>query len=763
MSKLLILLTVVTIARLAAKDIGDYDVSWTTQSRNSSESMPCGGRDIGLNVWVENGDILFYLSRSGAFDENNEMLKLGRVRLKLSPNPLNGTDFKQQLILREGGIRITGGGAAVDLWVDVFRPVVHVDIESKQAINVSSSYESWRYRDHAPAGKEFEANSYKVPQKFTVETYRDTIGFIGNRVLFYHRNRRDKENIFDTTVRLEGMAAVKDQMFDPVKNRTFGGEMQGANLTPAGVSFGKYANAEFEAWTLKSASPAKSHQLQIALNVAQSDTLDDWKTGLRAIWNAARENRTTALAKTRAWWEQYWDRSYILLDSPDEKVRHTGRNYQLFRYMLGCNAYGEFPTKFNGGLFTFDPVYVDKESTFTPDFRRWGGGTMTAQNQRLVYWPMLKSGDFDMMKPQFDFYLRSLRNAELRSEVYWHHKGASFTEQIEDFGLPNLAEWGLNRPASYDKGMQYNPWLEYLWDTVLEFCSMALDTQQYENADIHQYVPLIESCLQFFDEHYRYLASKRGIEVFDQDGHYVLYPGSATETFKMTYNSASTISALRVVLTQLLALPVRYLSDVQRKKWSEMLTRIPPIPFREVDGHKTIAAAQVWQRVQNVEAPQLYPVFPWGIYGIGHPDLDLALNTYNFDPYVIKFRSYIGWKQYNIFAARLGLSRDAAKYTTLKLHNGPFRFPAFWGPGFDWAPDHNWGGTGMIGLQEMLMQTVGKQIYLLPAWPKEWSVRFKLHAPYQTTVEGMVEEGTIHHLQVTPRSRTNDVITMKAQ
>lgn len=40
--------------------------TWTTQSKNSSESMPCGGGDIGMNVWVENGDVLVYMSRSGA-------------------------------------------------------------------------------------------------------------------------------------------------------------------------------------------------------------------------------------------------------------------------------------------------------------------------------------------------------------------------------------------------------------------------------------------------------------------------------------------------------------------------------------------------------------------------------------------------------------------------------------------------------------------------------------------------------------------------
>ena len=55
------------------------------------------------------------------------------------------------------------------------------------------------------------------------------------------------------------------------------------------------------------------------------------------------------------------------------------------RYMLGCNAFGSFLTKFNGGLFTYDPVLTDSTLKFTPDFQNWGGGTHTAQNQRLMY------------------------------------------------------------------------------------------------------------------------------------------------------------------------------------------------------------------------------------------------------------------------------------------------------------------------------------------------------------------------------------------
>jgi hypothetical protein len=62
----------------------------------------------------------------------------------------------------------------------------------------------------------------------------------------------------------------------------------------------------------------------------------------------------------------------------------------------------------------------------------------------------------------------------------------------------------------------------------------------------------------------------------------------------------------------------------------------------------------------------------------------------------------------------------------------------------------------------MLMQTDGKKILLLPAWPKEWNASFKLHAPYNTTVEGQVVNGEVIDLKVTPESRRKDIIILKS-
>ena len=745
-------------------EIEQCNIVWKSQSLNSSESMPCGGHDIGLNVWVENGDLLFYLSRSGTFDENNGFLKLGRVRIKLKPNPFDGGDFRQDLVLKEGSVRVSGSAhgcsAQITLWVDVHRPVVHVDITSSKPVNAEAIYESWRFSDLTQSPGESFANSYKWGPISQPVTFHDSIFFQNSGLVFFHRNRN--YTVFDPTVKQQGMENIKDSLFNPLPGLTFGGSMEGSAMRPAGKTSGKYLDTNFEGWKLESASPVRNHKIKIYLHTAQTGSTAEWQNGLKTITAEAQQAEKKALADTKAWWKDFWNRSYIFIhpdsSDPASGAWQAGRNYQLFRYMLACNAFGEYPTKFNGGMFTYDPVFVDPSRPFTPDYRNWGGGIHTAQNQRLVYFPMLKSGDFDMMKAQFEFYRRILRNGELRSEIYWGHKGACFTEQMENFGLPNMSEYGYSRPDYFDKGVEYNSWLEYTWDTALEFCLMILETQRFNGDNIERYIPLIESCLTFYDEHYQYLAKNRGSKTLDENGHLILYPGSAGETYKMAYNASSTIAALHTILTRMLELPDSFLTDTRRGEMKLMLTRIPPISFRECGGHATIAPAKIWERVNNTETMQLYPVFPWGIYGVGKPGLDTAINTWKYDPDALRFRSHVGWKQDNIFAARLGLADEAADLAVRKLSDSGRRFPAFWGPGFDWTPDHNWGGSGMIGLQEMLMQVDGQKIFLLPAWPKNWDVHFKLHAPYNTTVEGIVKQGKVEKLEVLPVSRFKDVV-----
>jgi hypothetical protein len=53
---------------------------------------------------------------------------------------------------------------------------------------------------------------------------------------------------------------------------------------------------------------------------------------------------------------------------------------------------------------------------------------------------------------------------------------------------------------------------------------------------------------------------------------------------------------------------------------------------------------------------------------------------------------------------------------------------------------------------------VNGKLNLFPAWPAEWDVDFKLHAPGKTIVEGVLKGGKLVSLKVTPKSREKDIV-----
>ena len=71
-----------------------------------------------------------------------------------------------------------------------------------------------------------------------------------------------------------------------------------------------------------------------------------------------------------------------------------------------------------------------------------------------------------------------------------------------------------------------------------------------------------------------------------------------------------------------------------------------------------------WTEIINVEIPQLYPVFPYEQYGLGKPDLQVAIDTWRYGDYNEDQLNHVSWHQQAIFCARMGLTADAARYTS---------------------------------------------------------------------------------------------------
>jgi hypothetical protein len=159
----------------------------------------------------------------------------------------------------------------------------------------------------------------------------------------------------------------------------------------------------------------------------------------------------------------------------------------------------------------------------------------------------------------------------------------------------------------------------------------------------------------------------------------------------------------------------------------------------------------------NCENPELYAVWPFWLFGVGKADLQAGVEAFQRRGE----KSMQGWSYDGQCAAILGLTEEAKRQILFKAGNSNpnKRFPAMWGPNYAWLPDQDHGSNIMLTLQNMLLFASGDKIELLPAWPKEWNVRFKLHAARQTVVEGKVINGRLTALKVIPASRRKDVVT----
>ncbi len=424
------------------------------------------------------------------------------------------------------------------------------------------------------------------------------------------------------------------------------------------------------------------------------------------------------------------------------------QSYILQRWVAACGGRGHWPIKFNGSIFTVEPSHTGKQP-YNADWRKWGGAFWW-QNTRLPYYPMLASGDFDLMEPLFRFYEGALPACAARAKLYYNAEGVYFPETMTDFGTYANRDYGWSRDGRAIGDVQCGYW-RWAWNQSLELTQIMLDYAAYTGDQrflSERALPMARQTLRYFDS--RFPRDDRGV--------LVISPTQAIETYwSGVVNDAPTVAGLRAVTGQLLALPETAGTPEDRALWKRMRAACPELPLAQLDGQSILSPAEKFDsKRSNIETPELYPLWPFRLYGPGKPHLDAAILTYN----KRISRSTVGWTQDGLFAALLGLTDPARDNLLARTRNSnpAFRFPAMWGPNYDWLPDQCHGSNLMSGLQLMLLQCDGDTIHLLPAWPAEWKASFKLHAPKNTVVQGRVEAGKIIELTVTPESRRKDVV-----
>lgn len=739
-------------------NIEPYHVVWNSPSQNETAAMPLGNGRTGLNMWVEeNGDLLFYLVRNDSYSETTRLLKLGRVRMHFSQNIFSkDTPFKQELDLTNGEIRITAGkkGQKVTLrfFCDQKTDTIFINGSSDQKISVKTTLESWRKTEHKLRKKEIDGTRGLTgsPEPEMLRESADQFFIEEDGISWFHHNAFSPTALQIKNQRLE---KYKSDIPDPLILLTSGALITSKN------------SKTIDKFTIQSLKPSNQFNLKIVTASQQVKSPDkNFRKLLRNINDSVASSKVVSKS-TSQWWKNFWNRSYIIVDEKKTVAMPKGfesdpappsrvtQAYLLSRYVSACqNRDEESPVHFQGGMFIVGPPHMPiprkggdwGKTGITPDFC-FHGSNYWWQNVRLVYHPLFAQGDFNGVKRFFHFYTKRQAVFEAMAESEYQAEGLFMREVITLTGLPAPLYFGWGA-KTYSE-----PYTKNIWYQPLELLSMMLDYYDYTQDTPYfndKIMPFGRKVFQFFETRFKH----------DPKGKLVISPSHAVETYWYdVVNDMPTVAGLQAISKRFLAKPS--LSKDDRNFFTTFAKSIPPLPMKEVDGKKILDNAESYKnRRLNYEAPDLYAVFPFRHYGVGMPKIEEAIRAYRKMPNA----GHACWMQTGMFAASLGLSKDAAEdiLERSKLFIPNFRFPGYFYSPFDSPPDMDGPGVMQTTLQAMLLQTdqFSDRLFITPAWPKTWDANFKLCAPKNTIIEGVVKKGKLVHLKVTPNSRRKDII-----
>eukprot|EP01050_Picozoa_sp_SAG11_P023853 SAG11_NODE_4919_length_1722_cov_1.612446_2_plen_239_part_00 len=230
-----------------------------------------------------------------------------------------------------------------------------------------------------------------------------------------------------------------------------------------------------------------------------------------------------------------------------------------------------------------------------------------------------------------------------------------------------------------------------------------------------------------------------------------------------------TVSGLHAVVN--LMLSTGWLDAGNQAKLEVLKSILPDVPG--------VKNNSLWgDGLNQCKAPQettQYPVHPYVLFSVGQGTAN-ATAVQGLKGFLERTvsdvpRSSAGYIEQPVRAALLGLAHRA-KWGVHDRANGTrkpqqYRFPGLFAgiEGPNSGPASEVMGFASAALNYMLVQedfSSTHKLTLLPAWPCDWDVTFKVNAALQTTIVGKVVQGALTY-DVAPPSRRSDVRVMPCQ
>ncbi len=721
------------------------DVVYVTPSVQPWEAMPTGGGDLSAMVRFD-GDLHLHLTKSDAwgFQAPPEAKPGTRYFNNVSPGHIRVVfgaagkaaakhRFRQRLDLYHGRVVVEVGEedspARIMVWGHPRRKLLVVEMAD-------------------PKGH------LGVP-RVELSEWRETmaLGASVNTLTAREVHERPARPHLANT----GMQDYFDEGHDPLKGRGL--------AVAVGVDPGMPTDATTREGTASFVVPesaADHFTLFVAAAVTPSGSGEDpLDVAKRSLAEAKDASPDALRAEHRAWWRDYWRRSFLRITSQDDSAERLCAAYHVHLYTLGCVNRGPVPAKWDGG-----------PGLIRGDERTWGLAEWV-QEIRFTFMPLYAANRIEMARGLCDHYTQMADYLRGQTQIMWGLPGVWIPETVlpwghaEDWILKDDGRGAVSKTyrrwdpttAPFGEFELYNPYVGLLFTAGLEVCHHYLTYYDHTGDEAflrQQAYPMIRDVCAFVGS----LVRKGEDDRYDR---YHLDPANALETWWSVRDPADTLDGIRAVFRRFIALSEQRGQDSDlRGRCAEILTRLPEPSLGlwsadgridpSVDVYAPAASKDRDPARRNSENPQLYRVYPFGLSGIGSADYERAKRT--FDHRICPVER--GWSMDAIWAARLGLAEQARELAA--AHAAKFNRYRYGGwdsgdsnvfpGGLSVVPFTDAGGLSAFALQEMLLQSHGGIVRVLPAASRRWSGIFRLRARGGFLVAADFVEGRCRFIEI---------------
>lgn len=395
--------------------VSGADLHYTEPARRSEEGVPIGNGRMGSLLWTEPTTIKLQINRVDVFAEDCNTNSFperhtdygsscGYVDIDFGDygeDIFAGADFSQSLHVYDGVSDVDSKDVSARTLACVNHDVFAIEVDDRR-VNSSPVKIDLRMLRHAI--------QYLPGQNYQLTAERSV------KIVTRNHSATSRPDIRDGCILLI-------QTYEE-------GEFHNSSAVAIKVvgrrSKAKYAN---DATVRLGIAPGRGKWMALIASAATFDRNVDPGEKAVAELNAV-DGRSFSDLETanRAWWHDFWSRSFVHLEGPGDTPKEIQKHYTYFLYLMGATSRGAYMPRF-GGMLWFS----------NGDMREWGSQYWWS-NQSCYYNGLSPANRPELLEPMFSTYSGMRENCARAAHQQWGSEGIYIPETTWFNGLEALSD-----------------------------------------------------------------------------------------------------------------------------------------------------------------------------------------------------------------------------------------------------------------------------------------------------------------------------------